>query len=193
LNNLFCDRNAFTSLDIENNDIINLSCSDNLLTSLDLSLFPNLEYFKCSNNNLQELNIQNGNNGIIPSDDFDTTGNPDLTCILVDDATWSTVNWTNVDSTSTFVNSQAECDDLAAADEYLYEIDIYPNPVNDILTVSLNNANPSKIVLFDTLGRQIKKVNNSDKISFSGLNSGVYFIKIYDENNNVATKKIIKM
>jgi Leucine-rich repeat (LRR) protein len=189
---LSCERNLLSSLNLENNDITHLLCKDNLLISLDLSSFTNLEYLDCSNNNLQELNIQNGNNEALSGENFFATGNPNLTCILVDDATWSTSNLHYIDATSTFVNSMAECDALAIADDYLYEINIYPNPVNDVLTISINNTNPSKIVLFDTLGRQIKEVDNTDKISFDGLNSGVYFVKIHDKKNNIAIKKIIR-
>ena len=40
---------------------------------------------------------------------FNSTTNPNLTCIYVDDAPYSTTNWTNIDPASTFVDNEAEC------------------------------------------------------------------------------------
>jgi hypothetical protein len=52
--------------------------------------------------------VRNGNNFII--DGFDTTANPNLTCIYVDDTDYSNANWTNIDPASTFVENEAECE-----------------------------------------------------------------------------------
>ena len=50
------------------------------------------------------LNLKNGNNTNIT--DFNSTNNPNLNCIEVDDPTWSTNNWNsgngNIDSSVTF-------------------------------------------------------------------------------------------
>jgi hypothetical protein len=45
----------------------------------------------CGANQLTSLDVRNGNNMNIIS--FYTDGNPSLTCINVDDSTWSTNNW----------------------------------------------------------------------------------------------------
>jgi len=44
--------------------------------------------------------VKNGNNTNFTL--FKATNNPNLTCIEVDDATYSTTNWTNIDSTTSF-------------------------------------------------------------------------------------------
>ena len=69
-----------------------------------------LTLLECNNNQLTTLDVRNGNNINILNEDFVTNDNPNLICIFVDDAPWSTANWTNIDPNSTFVETQAECD-----------------------------------------------------------------------------------
>jgi hypothetical protein len=88
---LFCWDNELTSLDlIENSDLDSLHCRDNKLTSLDVSDNSALIYFSCSVNLLTSLDLRNGNNMNMI---FYTYDNPNLTCINVDDSTWSTNAW----------------------------------------------------------------------------------------------------
>ncbi len=62
-----------------------------------------LNNLSCQNNSLTSLDVKNGNN--INFSNFDATGNPNLTCIQVDDATWSTTNWiNNIDAVASFSN-----------------------------------------------------------------------------------------
>ena len=99
--NFFCGHNLLTSLNVsEVVDIYQLDCNDNKLTSLDVSLNSSLTLLNCFNNSLTSLNVQNGNN--IHMNAFNATGNPVLTCIEVDNAAWSTTNWTNKDATSSY-------------------------------------------------------------------------------------------
>jgi hypothetical protein len=80
----------FTSLSL-------MHCSgNNNLTGLCLSRNIALTYLDCSENaNLHTLNIKNGNNTNMGY--VSLSQNPNLTCITVDDAAWSTANWTNRD------------------------------------------------------------------------------------------------
>jgi len=80
--------------------LIYLYCYDNQLTSLDVSSCSALTYLYCNDNQLTRLDIRNGNNTNFYN--FNCTNNPNLTCISVDDPTWSTANWTNIDSQSYF-------------------------------------------------------------------------------------------
>ncbi|WP_298545949.1 immunoglobulin-like domain-containing protein [uncultured Aquimarina sp.] len=97
------ERVNFNAIDVSNLSVLRqLRIADNSFTALDVSNNPLLERLECENNNLSYLNIKNGNNTIIPNADFIATGNPLLTCILVDNASWSTTNWTNKDGTASF-------------------------------------------------------------------------------------------
>ena len=70
-----------------------LNCDYNLLTNLDLSQNTNLANIKCENNQLNCLNIKNGNNQNI--DLIMSIDNPNLSCIEVDDSLFSSNNWIN--------------------------------------------------------------------------------------------------
>lgn len=106
LENIIVERVNFNSIDVSNlPNLKQLRIADNSFTELDVSNNPALVRLECENNNLSFLNLKNGNNINMPNGDFKATGNPLLTCILVDDATWSTTNWTNIDPTTSFSNT----------------------------------------------------------------------------------------
>ncbi len=67
---------------------------------LDLSQHPNVRFLIMRGSNFEGLNFQNGANTNVVF--FDTTGNPNLTCVLVDDETYSNTNWTEVDMQTSF-------------------------------------------------------------------------------------------
>jgi len=69
-----------------------LECYLNQLTILDVSNNTALTSLGCSHNELTTLDIRNGNN--INVTNFQSLYNPNLTCINVDNAVWSTANWT---------------------------------------------------------------------------------------------------
>lgn len=86
--------NNITSLDLSNNLALEtLICQTNNLTSLQLSNQTFLKNLNASDNQLTCLNIKNGNNTNMQV--VNLKNNPNLTCIEVDDATWSTTNWTS--------------------------------------------------------------------------------------------------
>jgi hypothetical protein len=92
LTDLRCYNNLLTSLDVSGCTALTyLNCDNNQLTSLDVSTCTALTYLYCDNNQLTSLDLRNGNNNNFLA--FYAYDNPNLTCINVDDATWSTVNW----------------------------------------------------------------------------------------------------
>ena len=90
---LDCDNNQITNLStIDNPNLEELYCSNNQIIYLDLSANTVLTELNAAINLLISLNIQNGNNQNMP--DFYSTWNSNLSCIQVDDVSWSTTNWT---------------------------------------------------------------------------------------------------
>src|SRR5690606_13045148 len=69
-----------------------LFCEFNQLNSLDLSNNTALKSLYCNDNQLSQLNVANGNNNNFTN--FNAANNSSLTCIEVDDAAYSTTNWT---------------------------------------------------------------------------------------------------
>jgi hypothetical protein len=56
------------------------------------------------------------------------------------------------------------------------KIQIYPNPVSDVLTV-LSSKNVSFISVYNVEGQLIQEANNANIINLAKLYSGVYFVK----------------
>ena len=97
LTTLSCGNNQLISLDVsQNTALLGLGCDDNQLTSLDVSNNTALTTLWCYQNQLASLDLRNGNNQNFLS--FNVTSNLNLTCINVDDVTYSTNNWTNIDA-----------------------------------------------------------------------------------------------
>ena len=74
-----------------------------------------------------------------------------------------------------------------------YEVNIYPNPVKDILNVSYSGQEQISWYLTDIRGRVLDSDINYDlwKIDTSKLYSGIYFLNIKN-NNQELIYKIIK-
>jgi hypothetical protein len=71
------------------------------------------------------------------------------------------------------------------------KIKIYPNPVNDFVQIS-SEQSIKTIEVYDDLGRLTNTSFQNQRVDVSKLSSGVYFLKITDENGAVATYKILK-
>lgn len=70
------------------------------------------------------------------------------------------------------------------------EAGLYPNPVQDVLNISIENQ-IAKVEVYTIQGQKIME-SNSNEINMSALTSGIYLVKIIDENNAIATKKVVK-
>lgn len=107
LTHLFAHDNQLTSLDVSKNTILTqLVASDNQLTSLDVSQNPALSVLVLQNNQLTSLDVRNGNNVLLSN--FNATTNTNLLCIEVDDVSYSTANWTDIDGASSFSTNCAK-------------------------------------------------------------------------------------
>ena len=113
---LYCNTNQLTSLDLSQNTALTaLYCDTNQLTSLDVSQNTALTALYCDNNLLQCLNVKNGNNSNLSS--FVAYNNTNLNCIEVDDAAWSSSNWTSVDSGASFSTNCGNSCSVAGLEE----------------------------------------------------------------------------
>ena len=70
------------------------------------------------------------------------------------------------------------------------EVALYPNPVQDILNINVDNAIKS-VEIYNIQGQKVLN-STSNEVDMSSLNSGIYLVKITDENNSIATKKVVK-
>jgi len=145
----------------------------------------NLVYFQGSNNLLTSLNIANGNNENMAY--FSATGNSDLECIEVDVATYSTTNWTNIDSGASFSEDCGGNLGLNNINQDL--ILIYPNPTSDVITVSgLDKINT--ICIYDIDG-SLLSASSESTISLHGMASGVYLVEV-ESDEILLRKRVVK-
>ena len=194
LTTLNLNDNQLTTLDLsQNTAITTLGLNKNQLTSLDVSLNTDLAFLFCKDNHFASLNVKNGRNMYMNG--FDSSNNPNLICIEVDDAAWSAANWINIDPVSTFVNNQAECDALSETEYEQVSFSIYPNPTESHITIQTSSATELQgLSIFNIMGQDVSMDTNvisqestQAVIDLSSLASGVYFVK-----SETATNKVFK-
>jgi hypothetical protein len=83
------------------------------------------------------------------------------------------------------------------AENISLEILVYPNPVTEYLTIQLNDYETADLQfkIFNMKGNLLKTVKakgNETLINASGFSSGIYFVKITDNQKLIKTFKIIK-
>jgi hypothetical protein len=78
-----------------------------------------------------------------------------------------------------------------ASPVYISNYTIYPNPVNDIITVDGNNV-PSMIEIYNTAGSLIRTEKGVNVLNISDLPRGLYFLKIFS-NENIELQKLTKL
>ncbi|MFM2225085.1 MAG: hypothetical protein RJA07_1287 [Bacteroidota bacterium] len=76
---------------------------------------------------------------------------------------------------------------------------LFPNPTTTSLTISLSNSFISQYEVYDVWGRQIEKFYNraefikSNLLNIANFNSGLYYIKVYDNNGSIYINKFVKL
>jgi len=85
--------------------------------------------------------------------------------------------------------SFSEENTLSINNDVVTELQLFPNPVNTILSIKTNNF--QKVEIFNTKGALLHS-GNSKTIDMQAFNSGIYFVKITENNNTSSIKKIIK-
>jgi len=206
--------NQLTTLDLSNNTaLLELECIENNLTYLNVENCPNLEILQAylnqltdvnltsnvqlkdvrlNKNNLVNLDIRNNNNTNVTN--FNSRDNPNLTCIFVDDTEYSenSSNWYK-DSTSTYVETEAECDAIGMSNLSLQNIHFFPNPVKDMLYIEIPyHFRDIEIIIADIKGNNILQ-STITQLDISSLQSGLYFVILKDlQTKETLTKKLIK-
>ena len=77
-------------------------------------------------------------------------------------------------------------------DNDVLSLNLYPNPVESILNVSMNVTNKATYRIYNMIGQEIKTGNlTENEINVSNFKSGVYIFEVKDEEKTV-TKKFLK-
>ena len=190
LNSVYCYDNLLVNIDLgANTTITSLRIQNNLLTDLSISANTAMNYLNCSNNNLSTLNLANGNNTNFTV--LNALNNSNLSCIQVDDVTWSNNNWGGAKDPTASFSTSCSLNSENFSNENLFVI--FPNPVVDNLYIK-NTVNKSieYIRVLDITGKVVlEQVNAVESISLSALKQGFYLVLITSEGK-ITSQKIIK-
>lgn len=136
------------------------------------------------------MNVANGTNTTnMPSNnDFRTIGNPNLTCIQVDDSTFSANAWTGIDANSSFSTSCAMPTGLEEITNNI-NVSIYPNPATNQLNIE-TAAIIESIAIYNLLGKLVQ-IENTASFSVRKLEKGAYLLKI-KTNKGLVNKRFMQ-
>ncbi|MGE5382296.1 MAG: T9SS type A sorting domain-containing protein [Omnitrophica WOR_2 bacterium] len=72
------------------------------------------------------------------------------------------------------------------------DISVFPNPASEFISVSDNTGKQlKKVEIFTLTGQKIREYNsNFGYLSLSGINKGLYIVRIIDNENNISNTKI---
>ncbi|MCK7589971.1 endonuclease [Subsaxibacter sp. CAU 1640] len=116
-------------------------------------------------------NINIENNVTISIDGNSTASNR----VVFDDLSWTCYSSLGIDEQS------------------LSSVNIYPNPAKNIVNITLNSDSDTLIEIYNVLGKKVyqKTIQNTDILNLDTLSSGIYIVKLTQENNSIS-KKLIK-
>jgi len=80
---------------------------------------------------------------------------------------------------------------LSVENVNLIKVNLFPNPVKELLTIDIANSVLKNVLIYDELGQKLME-STAKNINVSNLNSGMYFVEISTESGKKIVKKIIK-
>jgi Secretion system C-terminal sorting domain len=83
---------------------------------------------------------------------------------------------------------------LGVKDNQIEGFSMYPNPTSTgFIDISSNNSAAMKVTVFDVLGKQvINQMLSNKRLDVSKLNTGVYIMRVSQDNASITKKLVIK-
>ena len=75
-----------------------------------------------------------------------------------------------------------------------YQVSVYPNPATDVVTLRCDRENIAEVVLYNMLGRQVRRVRmdaSQGEMDLMGLAKGTYLLQVVLRNGAVVREKLI--
>jgi Leucine-rich repeat (LRR) protein len=191
LRELECNNNHISNLDLESAESLTiLYCEHNQLTQLNLINNSNLEDFIFTDNALLWVDLKNGSNETLYN--FYGVNNPELNCFNVDNAPYSAANWTLIDDVSVY---SEECFTDINQDLLAKQVNVYPNPVNEYVTINIPEVLPGyRISVYSAMGKEVKLIAANVQNELNDLQSGIYYLIVLNENSEIVfSEKLIKI
>ena len=79
---------------------------------------------------------------------------------------------------------------LGMDENKLENVNIYPNPMRNILVIENNEV--KSVSIFNAIGQEVMFVENRNEINVESLENGLYFVRITDNKNNSVVRKVVK-
>ena len=118
--------------------------------------------------------------------------------IAVTPTTQTTYSVTGTDvngctNSAVIIQNASLCTDLADLNSHS-TILVYPNPANGMVTIDLGSANDHvKVEITNAIGQVVLSETTSNQrliVDVATLNNGIYFVKVYEQNNNFTVKLV---
>lgn len=160
-----------------------------ILKHIDISDLPNIV-----NQGIEDiaaldyLNMQNNN---FPSGTFSLFYSENIQFACIDDTLeeYAAVEYNMAAGMTPSVNCALGVAAFVAEDE----VQLFPNPTANFITIRTKNPNVVALSIVDVSGRIIKEYSqNFTCIEVSSLKQGLYFVNVQLSNNQNITKKLIK-
>ncbi len=73
------------------------------------------------------------------------------------------------------------------------QLNVYPNPIENTIHIQAENGvKINKIVLYNSSGIQLKETNGTEELNVQDLPSGLYILKVMNEQNQTSVFKLVK-
>ncbi len=189
LTDLYCTDNLLTSLDVSNNTALTiLACSNNNLTTLDVSNNTSLTSLWCGGNNLTTLDVSN--NTVLESLNC---GENNLTTLDVSNNTAIEVLFCYVNNLTTLdVSRNTALELLDCGENNLTTLDVSNNTALTFLGCSNNNlttldvSNNTALYSLDCSSNNLTTLDVSNNTVLESLNCGENNLTTLDVSNNSA-------
>lgn len=191
LTTLSLDKNPIANVNLANNLLLSYySANEILATSIDLSDLDSLERINLADlPNLSSLNIANGNNTKLITAFM--TGNPNLSCIEVDDTTYAISNSQFIFRKDANARFSLNCSATTSINEgSISGLLLFPNPSSDFIQIT-NLDKQVDYMIYSALGQKVcfGTATNNQKIAISNLKNGLYFLILAGKSPIKFTKK----
>ena len=71
------------------------------------------------------------------------------------------------------------------------QVAVYPNPTNGILQIDTQQEY-ERIAVYNILGQELRNQDFTTKLDLSNYQSGVYFLKFFDQQGRSTTLRVVK-
>jgi hypothetical protein len=70
------------------------------------------------------------------------------------------------------------------------KVNVFPNPTTGSIYIGVDNV--KKVMVYNTLGKCVTSLESANEINFKGFEKGIYFIRIFTDNNMLEEKIILE-